>query len=251
MSKGSRNLIDDAIIAENNAKRAQLDITDKLKEEGGIREAAAVFSHEGFAFMLNVMGDIIAEKIEPIIEKKIVDMFQGMGEGMQLAYKQVASSSLEKQAIEKKVEEKIEEMFVQKQKLEKIDNVIKLTKDLETKIEDQIGDKLVEEHKKKVKKKGKNLKLDGKVFDQTFTGIKIPRYNNNNIRWKELSNEEVLKIAYHYAFYADGKDMLKTISTFIDSHQEARAVYQQLCSRQRIKWKEFVKMYRELYPVSN
>ena len=248
--KGSKKRIDDALIAENNAKRAQLDITDKLKEEGGIREAAAVFSHEGFAFMLNVMGDIIVDKMEPVIEKMIVQMLQGMGDGMQSAYRQIAagSTTVDKKSLEIKVQQKLEEMLQQKEVLDKADEAIELAKEVDDLMVDQIDEKIITEKPAKKKKKGKNLALDNKVFHETYTGVKIPRYPGGNIMWKELTDDDILKIAYHYAYYADEKGMFKTISTFINSHQEARAVYQQLCSRQRIKWKEFMKNYRELYP---
>lgn len=78
---------DDKIIKEAEMKRNRKEspIVRELKTTGNIKEAAAVFSHEGFIFLVEQLGDIVAKELEPMInnmlDKKVTEVFEGLTEG--------------------------------------------------------------------------------------------------------------------------------------------------------------------------
>lgn len=61
-------------------------IVRELKSKGNIREAAAVFSQEGFTWLIDQLGDIVAQKLEPkvreILDEKITEVLQGLTDGV-------------------------------------------------------------------------------------------------------------------------------------------------------------------------
>jgi hypothetical protein len=102
---------DDRIIKEAEMKRKKEEeskdkLVEGLKNEGGIKEAAAVFSYEGFSWMMNMMGDLIADKIEPMIDRKIMEVFDGMKEGLLQAVADASKKKIENIFVEK-VEQKL------------------------------------------------------------------------------------------------------------------------------------------------
>lgn len=90
---------DDKIIKEAEMKRNRKEspIVRELKTVGNIKEAAAVFSHEGFIFLVEQLGDIVAKELEPIInnmlDKKITEIFEGLTEGFKHSLKAEGSKS--------------------------------------------------------------------------------------------------------------------------------------------------------------
>lgn len=82
---------DEKVIAEANAKKAmnQNPLEEGLKEQANIKEAAAVFTHEGFNLLLDGLGGIVAERLQPelekILDRKLRELLEGMKEGAQQA----------------------------------------------------------------------------------------------------------------------------------------------------------------------
>lgn len=81
-------------------------LIENLKKEGNIKEAAAVFSYEGFRWLINSIGDIVAQKIEPMIDRKITEIFEGLQEGIAEAVEESSKSIIEN-IIAKKIEEQL------------------------------------------------------------------------------------------------------------------------------------------------
>ncbi len=84
---------DEKAIAEANARKAARSEQEKLEEEmkkhGNIKEAAAVFSQEGFRFLLDGLGGYVAKRLQPelekILDRKLGELLEGMKEGAQQA----------------------------------------------------------------------------------------------------------------------------------------------------------------------
>lgn len=82
-----KQIQDDKIIREAEMKRNREEspIVRELKTAGNIKEAAAVFSHEGFIFLVEQLGDIVVKELEPMINnmlnKKVTEIFEGLTEG--------------------------------------------------------------------------------------------------------------------------------------------------------------------------
>jgi len=82
---------DEKVITEANAKKAmnQNQLEEELKQHAKIKEAAAVFTHEGFNLLLDGLGGIVAKRIQPelekILDRKLGELLEGMKEGAQQA----------------------------------------------------------------------------------------------------------------------------------------------------------------------
>lgn len=82
---------DEKAIAEANAKKAmnQNPLEEDLKKQANIKEAAAVFTHEGFNLLLDGLGGIVAKRLQPelekILDRKLEELLEGMKEGAQQA----------------------------------------------------------------------------------------------------------------------------------------------------------------------
>lgn len=84
---------DEKAIAEANAKKAmetpERKLVEDLKKQANIKEAAAVFTHDGFHLLLEGLGGIVAKRLQPelekILDRKLEELLEGMKEGAQQA----------------------------------------------------------------------------------------------------------------------------------------------------------------------
>jgi hypothetical protein len=218
---------------------------ESLKGKGKIEEAAAVFSYEGMRFMFETMGEIVARRMEPMIDQKITEMLQGMQTGML-------------QAITEATETKIENSIHFGTSVEGNEEAAATDIDLHRYTDFSMMDgmhKFVEEEIKEVppevqpevqSRTGKQF-LINELFERTYTGVEIPR-NHKGIHWSKIKDEDQRQIILFYISLAADNDLIATSGKFKKSHPDAMGVYQRMIRVEgKGAWNRFKQEYLDKY----
>jgi hypothetical protein len=172
-----KNLQDEKAIQEAQMKKEEsspwLPENQELMKHGNIKEAAAVFSHEGFNFLIKAMTDFVEREVKNVVkdamtqvmQEQMSEMFQGFTEGMKRSMEVATTEKIEEEVAAAIVNVKEEE----KQK-ESIDKVF----------ED------FDKHKQKPKVN---------LLDTTYSGMKVPR-NHKGISWSKLNDDQAKDVIF-------------------------------------------------------
>lgn len=211
-------------------------LVENLKTVGNLQEAAAVFSYEGFQFLINTLGDVVAKKIEPLIDQKIMEILQGIQDGL---LKAIAENNIVK--IENSLNEKVKQQLSFGTSGEEV----KQSED-----NPSINPNTYSEKNEKQKPKRRKRKLaDIELPTMTYTGVKIPR-NHVGIYWSKLNEEQQRQVFLHYIALADEQDSLGSTIKFKNFHPEANAIYQRISKIYgKGGWGQLLREYKEKYSM--
>lgn len=246
---------DEKLIRENemkrNAEEAKKDpLVENLKKEGNIKEAAAVFSYEGFQFLINTIGDIVVKKVEPIIDQKFKEIFQGMQEGLAKAVSEIGQTKIEN-VLSEKVEnfnfgtsEEVKQMEEQPEDDIQLDNNQYSNSDVS-----HYNGIALEFAAPTIEEKVEEKEEEYEIYSTTYTGYDIPRLGSRGIHWSSLDQEHQRQIFLFYIGLADEKDSLTT-TKFKKFHPDANGIYQRILRNfGRGGWEKLIEEYNEKYTL--
>lgn len=236
---------DEQVIRETALRKRQEEkqkdmFIESLKGKGKIEEAAAVFSYEGMRFMFETMGEIVARRMEPMIDQKITEMLQGMQTGMLQAITEVTETKIENSIHFGTSLEGEQEAAATEVNLHRYSD-FSMMDGRSTEVPAEVEEEIKEE----IKPEKKYFNDDFHV--RTFTGIEIPR-NHKGIHWSKISDDDQRQIILFYISLAADNDLISTSGKFLKSHPDAMGVYQKMI---RIggkgAWSNFKQEYLDKY----
>lgn len=190
-----RQFQDEKAIREAAMKReresTETPIVQELRKAGDIKEAAVVFSHEGFYFLLENLGGVVAEhletKLNQLLDKKLTELIEGFNEGLHKAIEDYTSAQAQK------VQAVIEE------KAERVSQGIERTE----------GSELIPN------------------YNMTYSGYVIPMANGI-ILWGKMSKSQEMEVILHYIDIAHQKGW-KDVPSFRRNIPRGNGIYQRIC----------------------
>lgn len=210
-------------------------VVTNLKKQGNIKEAAAVFSYEGFNFLLESLGSIVADKVSEMIDQKIHQALEGFNDGM----KQAVHAS-----VNPMIANELEKQLGATDKPEK-----------EAEIEEKISEPRVGKIALAPKKAEASL---SEKDEYTFTGFEIPRSKTGRINWKYLLTDidHLEQVFLHYMMKAEqvfGPSF--TSKQFRKAAVDSDAVYQRisiLANTEKTKtYEQLHELYTEKYQTTS
>lgn len=250
-SQYQNQIINDELKAKEAVTKDSPIVSD-LKDKGKIKEAAAVFSYEGFNFLIESLGDIVATKVSEMVDRKILEAMEGFQEGLARAVHHEAKHKID-EVISRQMDTSIKEQVMDQlfKEPEKIEELSEEELEILTRPENE-GETKHKKIKKETPSKPKRwTRRDEKdIIRHTFTGFEIPRTDRGAISWKVIGDNEQLKeqIYLHY-FHLAAQEYgeIFNSSQFKKVHPDSNAVYQRMYMNDKETYGKMKELYFDKY----